>query len=313
MAYRNRGRYVCFGALLWVILSTYGCDSVPIAEDISQAQAREVVAVLSEQGIDGIFHRKRNGVGSFFVEVSSKDFPAAVRILHEKGIPESSSEEVLATLSKSSFLPDSRLVEGVRLDFVRAMQLEGLLENFPDVISAKVMLRLHLRDAAKQSGGRDRESVTGAEQGASVVLRVKDASLIPRAEIEKLLHSIVPELEPEKIHLAIFTHESAKQDVEREPLAGPHIEYSELFFGWKVAKEDYPAIALSLLGTILLVGIAGVMGGYWFGVLVRGPRDRRTALDSFRGGEPLSLQPFTYRDEERRFEDGRDEDGRFRE
>lgn len=303
MAYRNRGRYACFGALLWIILSTYGCDTVPIAEDISQAQAREVVAVLSEQGIEGIFRRKRNGVGSFFVEVSSKDFPAAVRILHEKGIPESSSEEVLATLSKSSFLPDSRLVEGMRLDFARAMQLEGLLENFPDIISAKVMLRLHVRAVTKHSSGKERESVTGVEQGASIVLRVKDASLIPRSEIEKLLYSIVPELEPEKIHLAIFTDDSAKQDVTKAPMASPPIEYSELFFGWKVATEDYPAIALSLLGTILLVAVAGVMGGYWFGVLVRGPRDRRTTLDSLRGGESLPLQPFV----------DREEDGRFRE
>lgn len=301
MPYRNRGRYVCFSALLWIVLSAYGCDSVPIAEDISQAQAREVVAVLSEQGIEGVFHRKRNGVGSFFVEVSSKDFPAAVRILHEKGVPESSSEEVLATLSKSSFLPDSRLVEGMRLDFARALQLESLLENFPDIITAKVMLRLHPREASRQSSGKDRESSTGAEQGASVVLRVKDASLIPRSEIEKLLHSIVPELEPEKIHLAIYTDDSAKQAGAREPVVDPHIEYSELFFGWKVATEDYPAIIMSLLGTILLVAVAGVMGGYWFGVLVRGPSDRRTALDSFRGGDSLPLQPLTYRDEDGRF------------
>ena len=303
MVYRNRGRYVYFGALLCIILSTFGCDNVPIAEDISQAQAREVVAVLSEQGIEGSFRRKRNGVGSFFVEVSSKDFPTAVRILHEKGIPESSSEEVLSTLSKSSFLPDSRLVQGMRLDFARALQLEGLLENFPDVISAKVMLRLHVGENSQRSGGKQRESFASTEKGASVVLRVRDESLIPRSEIEKLLHSIVPELEPEKIHLAIFTQNASQRDIAREPLASPHTEYSELFFGWKVATEDYPAIALSLLGTILLVAVAGVMGGYWFGVLLRNPRDRRTALDSFREREPLSLQPFI----------NRDEDGRLRE
>lgn len=303
MAYRNRRRNVCLVTLLYIILSTYGCDSIPIAEDISQAQAREVVAVLSQQGIEGTFHRKRNGVGSFLVEVPSKDFPSAVRILHEKGIPESSSEEVLSTLSKGSFLPDSRLVEGMRIDFARALQLEGLLENFPDVISAKVMLRLHARDTLKQSGAKQREGVIGAERGASVVLRVKDASLTPRSEIEKLLHSIVPELEPEKIHLAIFTDESGKQDAVREPLTTPDVEYSELFFGWKVATEDYPAIALSLLGTILLVAVAGVMGGYWFGFIVRVSRDRRTALDSFRGGEHLPLHPLL----------NRDDDGRFRE
>ena len=55
------------------------------------------------------------------------------------------------------------------------------------------------------------------------------------------------------------------------------------------------------LMAILLVAVAGVMGGYWFGVLVRGPSDRRTALDSFRGGDSLPLQPLTYRDEDGRF------------
>ncbi len=298
MAYRNRRQHVCLLALLLMILGVNGCDNVPIAEDISQAQAREVIAVLSQQGIEGTFSRKRNGVGSFFVEVPSKDFSSAIRILHARGIPDSSSEEVLSTLSTNSFLPDSRLVEGMRLDFARALQLETLLENLPDIVSAKVMLRLHSREASKQTSVKGAEGLVPAEQGVSVVLRVKDADRSPRAEIQELIRSIVPELNPEKIHLAIFTDESVEQVESITPPRGSDIEYSEMFFGWKVATEDYPAIALSLLGTIMLVAVAGVMGGYWFSVIIRGPRrDRRPSLDSFREGSPLALQPLTERDE----------------
>ncbi|NBW39742.1 hypothetical protein EBR25_01930 [bacterium] len=288
----------CFAAVVMSLLMM-GCSDVPVAEDISQDQAREVVAVLSKNGIEASFTRKRRGVGNFLVEVAPRDFSTAIRILHEKGIPESSRSEVLSTLSTSSFLPDSRMVEAVRLDFARSLQIESLLENLPDVASARVVLRLHSERPAKKTNTDDLQ-VVKEDRGASVVLKVKDASLAPRSEIQALLQSIIPELEADRIHLAIFSHEPEGEGVSEASLDGEKFDWVELFFGWKVAAADYPAIVLSLLGVLVLVAVAGIFGGYWFGVITTASRGQMSSLDSFRNGEPLQLQPFDVRDDDRR-------------
>ncbi|MCI5066148.1 hypothetical protein MRY87_10525 [bacterium] len=296
-------------ALLFAVWSTVltGCSEQPVAEDLTQEQAREVVAVLSERGIASSFERERRGSDEYTVAVSTGLFSEAVKVLHETGVPERSREAFTKSLSSSSFLPDSRLVEAMRLDHAKSLQIESLLENFPQVISAKVVVQFYA-DRLPRTPGRssllraeedpfDEEAVTGSapesrkkarrrsrsEHGASVVLKTAAGERISAEEVQNLIRSVIPGLSRERIHISLAPLPVASPEGE-EGVAGQSEESTvalqDFLFGWRVAREDYLGLALSLFGTVLLFGCAGLFGGYWYGYMTSPQRDE----DPPRGG-----------------------------
>jgi len=43
------------------------------------------------------------------------------------------------------------------------------------------------------------------------------------------------------------------------------IPLTRFLFGWRVAEGDYRGLAVSLIAFLLLMGILGMVAGYWYG------------------------------------------------
>ncbi len=215
---------------LFFLFFLTACGEVPIAEDLNHSQAREVVATLSRSGISASFERERRGSKSYSVTVRSRDFDRSIRILDDHGLPEEPREAFLDSLSTSSFLPDSREVEALRLDHALAVQLEKLLENLPRVISARAIVRYHF---------------TGDKgKGASLVIRSTGMEEKEIEEVKKVVFSIVPGMKQEGLYISLHTQDQTEVIDSSEP----DVPLENFLFGWRVAKDDYTGLAISLLG-----------------------------------------------------------------
>lgn len=282
-----RGMRLAIVLLLFALVS---CSEVPVAEDLTQEQAREVVAVLTKHGVHASFSRRRKGVGGFEVSVSEGSFAPAVRILHDAGVPETRNEQFLGILSTNTLLPDSQMVEALRVDYARAVQLEELLENVPGVVSARVVIRLASADVSSSGKGSAYRGAAPLERGVSAVLKVKSRKNTPQEEMEKLIRSALPELGESRIHISVYEGDPEESSADPKSDVTP-VNFEGFLFGWRVASDDYRGLVLSILGVILLVSVASALAGYWFGFMTAPPRGSGLNRDMpFEGGNlPLDL------------------------
>ena len=105
------------------------CQNSEVAHDLSERQANEIIAVLSEQGIPAAASRGTGARARFIVQVPSNHYSEAVSILHYEGLPKLEEPSVNELLSPKGFLPNSRELESMRIDRAIATELENMLKT----------------------------------------------------------------------------------------------------------------------------------------------------------------------------------------
>jgi len=244
---RALGRAVCISALF----ALSGCDSIYVAEDLSQKQARQVVAALNQNGIGAVAERQSGGGAKYSVEISKKNYARATALLSEKNLPTEERASFEDLTSQSGLLPRSREMEALSLDRALAVQLEELLLQNPKVRSSKVVIRLNY---LPEKG----------EPSASIAVTGEG---IDGAEVLGMAQRVVPGITPARISLALHKDENTAPTHRQE--SGR--EMSSFLFGVaRVPDEDYIVLAFTFIGSLITVAFAGGLVGYWYGLLNRG-------------------------------------------
>lgn len=257
------------GGCVAVLLALSACDSIYVAEDLSQKQARQVVAALNQNGIGAVAERQSGGGAKYSVEISKKNYARATAVLSEKNLPTEERASFEDLTSQSGLLPRSREMESLALDRALAVQLEELLLQNPRVRSSKVVVRLNYLPEK-------------SEPSASIAVIGEG---IDGTEVLSMAQRVVPGITPARISLALHKDESEKPSHRQE--SGR--EMSSFLFGVaRVPDEDYIVLAFTFIGSLITVAFAGGLVGYWYGLLNRGGMAQESRVTD-RSSKPIKL------------------------
>lgn len=242
-------RRILFALLMVCPLLFGGCSRSPVADDVGQKEANEIVSILRERGIDSTVEKLKGGRGRYSVQVASKDFGESVSILASLGLPEEKKASFSDLVAQSGILPSSREVEALRLDRASAAELEELLKGLPGVASASVVVRSHGLAA-------------GVSPSVSAVVQTHQGKNISADEVRTLLARTVPGLKGEEIVLSIGEHGNPRAKVSGGDRPSSESQQLVPFLRlWKVPRDQYGGLATLVVGLIFLVGaIAGLVG-----------------------------------------------------
>lgn len=225
----------CFASLLT------GCGSAPVADDVMQREANQIVAVLGKHKIQAHLVKARGSKGRYSVLVPESDFPVAAEVLTRLGLPAEKKPSFQDLTGGNGIIPPSREVEALRLDRAVASELEELFRARSDVASASVLVRMHSREA------NERPTVT-------VVIQRAGAAELDISAVREIARRAVSGIQNEDVYVSIA---EAADQVE------PHKSTSEglvPFLGvWRVSAEDHGGLVALV---VLLVCFSGVLAGF---------------------------------------------------
>jgi type III secretion protein J len=124
-----------------VVLS--GCSAQELYANQSEEQANEMIAVLSEGGIES--GKQAADEGKWTVTVSQGDFAKAVELLRARGLPRASYEST-GTLFATKGIGDTPLAQRARLIYAQEQELNRMLSQFDGVVTAQVKLAMPAPD-----------------------------------------------------------------------------------------------------------------------------------------------------------------------
>ena len=235
-------------ALICLILA--GCGTTPVAQDLTQRQANEIVALLSSRGISAVAKRESGGRGLFSVQIPDDRYATAVSLLQEHGLPSEPRTSTRELLTPQGIIPSSREMESMRLDYALASEIEEMLQSHASVAQARCVVRINFVPE-------------GQEPSASVVVEERRAAEpLDEAGIAAIVQRAIPGVKRENLSVAI----SRAADKATELPSGAADSQAELvkfLWLWKVPASEYSGLALLFSAALLLVGAAAAAVGYW--------------------------------------------------
>ena len=125
-------------------LALAACSGQELYRNVSESEANEMVAVLSNSGIES--SKVAGKDDAFSVEVAQGDFARAVEVLRENGLPRERFES-LGTVFKKEGFTSSSLAERARLVYGLSQELSNTISQFDGVVDARVHLAMPEADA----------------------------------------------------------------------------------------------------------------------------------------------------------------------
>ncbi len=233
------------------------CSSVPVAEDISQSQANEIVAVLTQNGIYATASKASGGRGKYSVDVKRSFYSQAVSLLHEKGLPGEHKPTFNEMVAQNGIIPNSREIDALKLDHALATEIEEMLQNHPGISSARAIVRLNFLKASQ-------------DPAVSVVIQQRPGMTIEAASISPLIVRIVPGVKDENVSVSIApaivtAGEAINEGVLNDSGRIVRVPLAPFLFFWRIPEDDYAHIALVLVALLAIIAVVGAIFGYWFG------------------------------------------------
>jgi type III secretory pathway lipoprotein EscJ len=236
-------------SLVFVAVFATGCSTSPVADDLGQREANEIVSVLREHGIEARTEKERGSRGHYSVLVPYGRFGEAASILTELGLPQDRRASFTDLVAQSGILPSSREVEALRLDRAVAAELEDLLKGHLAIASASVVVRYHAIE------GNGAPSV-------SVVVQRRPGVPLQASEIRDMVARSIPGIKPDAIVLSMSEQPAAVSLASATKGTKPLISF--LGF-WQVPEDQYNSLAFTLITFLLLVAIMAGLAGYIYG------------------------------------------------
>lgn len=273
--------------LMIIVALLGGCDGTPIAQDLDQRQATEIVAVLHEQGISAFAEKESSGKGRYHVEVRRGDYSQAITLLHERNLPGERRASFSELVSQSGLIPNSRELDALKVDRALATEVEEMLQNHPDIAVARAIVRLNFL--------RDQQ-----EPAVSLVIQERSGRSVRKDEVLSVVGRIVPGVKPEAVNILIAAaadRELTSVTEGARNLEGKvvRIPLTPFLYFWRVPEDEYAQIAGVLVGFLAIVGLVGAFLGYWFGVYQHSREYFETTLPEVIS--PRSMRPVRARPE----------------
>ncbi len=270
---RGWRRFLGLGLAMYVA----GCSSAPIAQDVAQSQANEIVALLADNGISAVARKGSGGQSRYTVEVDAGYYTEAVSLLHRAGLPGEEKRSFADLIAPQGIIPNSRDMEALRLDHALAAEVEAALANHPAVASARVIVRSSFTQEK-------------SEAAVSAVIQYRPDMTVNPESINGIILRAVPGVRPESVYIAI--EPAAVAGARRAETEGVtnvagsvvRVPLVPFLFG-RVPKDEYNLFALGLVGSLVLLGCIGAVIGYWWGFY-----HRAKPLYEEREGDPRQLR-----------------------
>lgn len=229
------------------ILLVVGCNTAPVADDVAQREANEIVAVLSRHDISARLIKTRGGKGRYSVVVSESDFGNAAEVLNQLGLPTEKKPTFQELTALSSIIPPSREVEALRLDRAIASELEDLFRVRNDLGYVSVLVRMHSKG-------------TGERPAVTAVIQKREAKTIDVSELKEVIRRSVPGIEREDIYVSVI--DALDKDLTSTPAGETLVSF--LGIG-RVVERDHAALVLVVVGLVLFSAALGGLAGYLLG------------------------------------------------
>lgn len=250
-----------------MLVTALGCSSTPVADDLAQRDANEIIAVLQERGIAGYVSKGRGSGARYSVYVGSGSFAEAASILNRLGLPPEKKATFEEMTAASGIIPSSREVEALRLDRALAAQVEDLLKARSDVASATVVVQHHAL------GGRGKAAV-------SVIVQRRIGASLQDAEVRDIITHSVVGVSKDDVFVSIVDAPS----LEATPgisVQGDQNRLVPFLRYWQVPAGEYNGLALLfVIISVVAAGLAGLAGyivGQFTGI-------KRESVSPFKGG-----------------------------
>jgi len=232
------------------------CNSIPVAEDLNQSQANEIVAALSQQGIAAYSTRATGGRARYSVEVKRSLYSEAVNVLNQLNLPSEPRVLFSDLVSQRALMPSSREMEFLRLDKALSVELEEALLLNPGIMAVKGLVRFNF--------GKD-----GAPPSASVIIKTREAFQVSEEEVRQLVQASLPGITAENVIVSV--HQASRETATPGETAGVlhssdgaiKVPLVSFLFFWRVPHNESYSLALAFLLIFLLVGLIAGFGGYW--------------------------------------------------
>lgn len=275
--------------VLVLCLLVAGCSSTPVAHDLTQTQANQIVSLLNQHGIGAIANRESGGRGRFTVHVKRDHYAQAVALMTEKGLPGEHELSFAELVAGQGLLPASREMEALKLDHAIAAEIEELLREHPSVTTARAVVRLN---AVKDP----------ADTAVSLVIQEKSGESIDKLEMVEIVSRAVPGIAKEKVFVSthkspsseIFTSDEGVMRSDGRVLRVPLVPF---LLAWRVPTEDYNTLAFAIIACFMVIGMIGGVIGYYYGYSQHGK--------SVMGGDLPDLKPRTLKLDGVRIDKGR--------
>lgn len=267
---------------LLVIVFLVACEQSQLVQDVSQNQALEIVSELSQRNITSEAQKQQGIGGSYQVVVAPEDYNRSVTILHSLGLPGKEEVSVSDLLKSSSFLPQSRTMEGIKIDRALSIELESHLSKIPGVVEADVFVRT-------VSDGLEKK------RALSVVVSHEKGVEVPRNLVLMHLNKTFPDISDAHIMLSVLPIKSRKEGVSAPMITGGKSKGKTrtlksgrvpflVFF--EVEKPSYFTAAMFVVGFIVLLCLFGMVVGYTYAEWVH---YRKSAAAMRSGNDPKVL------------------------
>lgn len=217
-----------------------GCSSAPVADDVAQREANEIVAVLDRHSISASLVKARGAKGRYSVIVAEGDFPEAAAVLSRLGLPADKRPSFQELIGGNGIIPPSREVEALRLDRAIASELEDMFRVRTDIASVSVLVRMHSRES------NERPTVT-------VVTQSSDGEQLDVAEVREIARRAVPGIQSDDVYVTV----AQLPDEIRNNANGSEklVPFLRL---WRVPEGDHSGL-VSLV--VFLVGFSSILAG----------------------------------------------------
>ncbi len=238
------------------------CVSDTVMHDQSQRDATEMVALLNNSGISAVAAKEKGGKDRYSIQVERGYYAQAVALLSAKGYPRGNEASFEQMVAERGLLPSSRDIEALRVDHALGLEIEELLMTQPAISSAKVVVR---------------SKYAGEKPSCAAVIQTPNEPRLLEDQIRKIIIPLIPGISAESLHLTI------ERRVLEDGISGTEgmmyengkvipVPLSSFLFGWRVAASDITNLALTLVATLILVLVVGVVGGYWYGFYMQSRR-----------------------------------------
>jgi len=241
--------------ILVCLLLLGGCNAVPVAEDLDQIQANEIVATLNTYGISAFSRRATGGRARYSVEVKRGSYSAAVGILNSNKLPSEPRLSFSDLVAQKGLIPNSRDVDYLRLDRALAIEVEESLALNPAVDNARAVVRMH--------------SAGAGEPAVSVVLSTYPALEVSIEDVRQLIRQSLPGVKDEHILVSLYEKQTGAlasiEGVRSEGGTVVNVPLSSFLVFWSVPDDDSLSLTLILLISIISVSVVAGFSGYIIG------------------------------------------------
>jgi len=233
------------------MLLVSGCGSSPVADDIGQREANQIVSLLREHGITAQVAKARGNKGRYSVSVRDDYYVDAAGILTRIGLPAEKKASFEDLTASHGIIPASREVEALRLDRATAAEIEDLLHARSDVAGVSVLVR------ARSCEGKSPPTAT-------VVVQKRPGATIQLDDIREIGTRAVPGIKSDDVFVSIVDSPSAKS-VDESAQVEKDADLVSFLGVSQVPVSEYQKHVFLFIALTVFVGTLAGLSGYLVG------------------------------------------------